>query len=132
MLGTATFFSVRGKGLVVVDNLGPAKGVRDCIEEGLVVAGLTAPPIDGLLVWMLVLFVEVGGPILGRPATLSLDFVLESEVLAVVAGVPVRGVEVPELTDDGAGFVGDFVGDCLINVSCREIEEECVDTHSQR
>ena len=40
---------------------------------------------------------------------LNLDFVLESEVRAV-AGVPVRGVEVAELTEEGA-LGGDFVGD---------------------
>lgn len=37
---------------------------------------------------------------------LILDFVLESEVLAVVAGVPVRGVDAAELAEDMA-FVGD-------------------------
>ena len=46
----------------------------------------------------------------GLPAVLSLDFVLESDVLAVVAGVPVRGVDAPELAEEIA-FVGDFVGD---------------------
>lgn len=44
------------------------------------------------------------------PAVLSLDFVLESEVLAVVAGVPVRGVDAAELAEEAA-FVGDLVGD---------------------
>jgi hypothetical protein len=42
---------------------------------------------------------------------LDLDFVLESDVRAVVAGVPVRGVEMVEPNEGGAGFVGDFVGD---------------------
>jgi len=49
------------------------------------------------------------GPIEGRPATLSLDLALESDVRAVVL---VRGVEPVELADEGASFVGDLVGDC--------------------
>ena len=85
---------------------------RGCTEEVLAIAAFGgAPPIDGLLIWAAVLFVVVGGPMLGRPAMLSLDFTLESDVRAVVAGVVVRGVEAAELVDGGAGFVGDFVGD---------------------
>lgn len=51
-----------------------------------------------------------GGAIDALPAVLNLDFELESEVLAVVAGVPVRGVDAAELAEDAA-FVGDLVGD---------------------
>ena len=51
-----------------------------------------------------------GGAIDARPVMLSLDFVLESDVLAVVAGVPVRGVDAAELAEDMA-FVGDLDGD---------------------
>ena len=82
------------------------------MEDGRFVGGLIGPPpIDDLLPGAPVMFVEPGGPMFGLPAMLSLDFTLESEVRAVVAGVPVRGVEVPELVDVGVGFVGDFVGD---------------------
>jgi hypothetical protein len=98
--------------LAVIESLEPTTDGRGCIDIGLAVTGFTGPPpIDGLLVWALVLFPVLGGPILGRPAILSLDFVLESEVRAVVAGVPVRGVDVLELVEGGAGFVGDLVGD---------------------
>lgn len=95
------------------DSLEPAIDCRGGTEVGLLVVGFNAPPMDCLLVVVAaVLDVDGGGPMRGRPVTLVRDFVLESDVLAVVAGVPVRGVEVDELTDDGAGFVGDFVGDC--------------------
>jgi hypothetical protein len=58
------------------------------------------------------------------PVVLSLDLVLESDVLAVVAGVPVRGVEAVELADDMA-LVGDLVGDCTeVSIICR-VGAEC-------
>ena len=115
--GTGSTFSVRGGTLALIDSLELAIEERGCIEDGLVVVGFTTPPpIDGLLAWEAVLLVEVGAAILGLPAILSLDFVLESEVRAVVAGVLVRGVVVPELADEGAGFVGDFVGDYCLQV----------------
>ena len=50
----------------------------------------------------------------GLPVVLSLDLVLESEVLAVVAGVPVRGVDAAELAEETA-FVGDLVGDWIVS-----------------
>lgn len=76
------------------------------------IVGLTAPPSDCLLVVVvLVLEVDAGGPIRILPVVLERDLVLESDVRAVVAGVPVRGVEVDELAEDWVGFVGDFVGD---------------------
>jgi hypothetical protein len=82
---------------------------RGCVERLLDGLG-GAPPTDCLFeLLMLALTAEVGGPMLGLPATLNLDFVLESEVRAVVAGVPVRGVDVAELTEEA--FVGDFVGE---------------------
>jgi hypothetical protein len=71
---------------------------------------LAAPPIDGLALWLAVFVGAGGGAIEGRPITLILDFVLESEVRAVVAGVPVRGVDAAELAEDIA-LVGDLVGD---------------------
>ena len=58
-------------------------------------------------------FVVVGGPIDVRALVLSRDLSLESEVRAVVAGVPVRGVDAFELAEETAAFVGDFVGDCI-------------------
>ncbi len=104
--------SVRGGGLPTVESLEPPIDARGCFDDGLAVpVFIGPPPIDSLLVWAFVLLVVLGGPILGRPAILSLDFALESEVRAVVAGVPVRGVDVPELLEGGGGLVGDFVGD---------------------
>lgn len=84
----------------------PIVDVRAC---GLLVTSalFRAPPIEGRDAD----FVVVGGPIEGRAPVLSRDFVLESEVLAVVAGVPVRGVDVFELAEEAVAFVGDFVGD---------------------
>lgn len=82
------------------------------MDVGLDKLGLTAPPIDCLFVDVaVVLEVDAGGPMRGLPVVLERDFALESDVRAVVAGVPVRGVEVDELTEDWGGFVGDFVGD---------------------
>jgi hypothetical protein len=72
----------------------------------------TPPPIDGLAAGVVFLGAG-GGAIEVRPVVLNLDFVLESDVLAVVAGVLVRGVEAAELADD-TPFVGDFVGDWLL------------------
>jgi len=60
---------------------------------------------------VVVLEVDAGGPIRGLLVVLERDLVLESDVRAVVAGVPVRGVDVDELAADCVGFVGDFVGD---------------------
>lgn len=94
------------------DSLEPVIDCRGGTEVGLVIVDLKAPPIDCLPVAVVaVLEVDAGGPIRGRPVILERDFVLESDVRAVVAGVPVRGVEADELTEDGAGLVGDFVGD---------------------
>jgi hypothetical protein len=56
-------------------------------------------------------FVDAGGPIKDLPFMLCLDFVLESDVRAVVAGVLVLGVEAAEPVEEGASFVGDLVGD---------------------
>jgi hypothetical protein len=56
-------------------------------------------------------FVVGGGPIDVRPLVLNRDLLLESDVRAVVAGVPVRGVEAFELAEETGAFVGDFVGD---------------------
>lgn len=82
------------------------------MDVGLGTVGLTAPPIDCLFVDVAVgLEVDAGGPIRGLPDVLERDLVLESEVRAVVAGVPVRGVEADELAEDWVGLVGDFVGD---------------------
>lgn len=53
----------------------------------------------------------VGGPIDGRALVLNRDLLLESEVRAVVAGVPVLGVDAFELVEETAAFVGDFAGD---------------------
>lgn len=53
-----------------------------------------------------------GGPIDIRALVLSRDLLLESDVRAVVAGVPVRGVDAFELAEDIGALVGDFVGDC--------------------
>lgn len=47
----------------------------------------------------------------GRALVLSRDLLLESEVRAVVAGVPVLGVDAFELAEDAPAFVGDFAGD---------------------
>lgn len=54
---------------------------------------------------------DVDGPMDSRALVLSRDLVLESEVRAVVAGVPVRGVDAFELAEEIVVFVGDFVGD---------------------
>lgn len=67
--------------------------------------------MDCLPAATLVLVVEAGGPINVLPVALSLDLVLESDVRAVVAGVPLLEVAVVEFADDGTTFVGDFVGD---------------------
>lgn len=67
--------------------------------------------MDCLVVEALLLTVDVGGPIKVLPVVLNLDFVLESDVRAVVAGVPVRGVEALEVVEEGTILVGDFVGD---------------------
>ena len=100
------------------DNRDPARDCRDWIEAGRWPGCLTEPPIDCLFEETVVDFVVVeGGPISVLPPILDLDFELESEVLAVVAGVPVRGVEAVELTDGGAGFAGGFVGDLFESVS---------------
>lgn len=69
------------------------------------------PPLMDCLVAGVVFLGAGGGAIDALPVVLNLDFVLESEVLAVVAGVPVRGVEVVELAED-MPLVGDLVGDC--------------------
>jgi hypothetical protein len=84
----------------------PIVDVRGCV---LLVAGalFKAPPMEVRDVDL----VLVGGPIEGRAPVLNRDFVLESEVLAVVAGVPVRGVDAFELAEETVTFVGDFVGD---------------------
>ena len=75
---------------------------------GLEVGVFDAPPIEDLGAD----FAGAGGGgIDARPVVLGLDFVLESEVRAVVAGVPVRGVEAGELAGDIA-LVGDLEGDC--------------------
>lgn len=96
-----------------MESRGPANDCRDCIEVGLVDNGFTAPPAkDCRLATELDRVVVLGGAIDGLPAVLSRDRVLESEVRAVVAGVPVRGVDPVELAIEGAGFVGDLVGDC--------------------
>jgi hypothetical protein len=93
----------------VVDRRDEAMEARGCVERLTDALGV-APAMDCLLVLLVIgLTVGAGGPILGLPTTLNLDFVLESDVRAVVAGVPVRGVDVPELTEDA--FVGDLVGD---------------------
>ena len=66
--------------------------------------GREAPDILGLV---------RGGPIEGRLVALTRDFTLESEVLAVVVGVVVRGVEAAELVEDArGGFFGGMIGDC--------------------
>ena len=65
-----------------------------------------------------VLGLDGGGPIEGRLLVLSRDLTLESEVRALVVGVPVRGVEAPELLLEASGLVGDFVGDYTVRVSC--------------
>jgi hypothetical protein len=84
----------------------PIVDVRGCV---LLVADalFKAPPMEGRDAG----FVLGGGPIEGRAPVLNRDFVLESEVLAVVAGVPVRGVDAFELAEETVAFVGDFVGD---------------------
>jgi hypothetical protein len=93
-------------------NREPASDCRDCVEVGLVFAPLAMPPpIDCLLVGAPARVVVEGGPMRDFPVVLNLDLVLESDVRAVVAGVPVRGVEAAELAEDSAGFVGDLVGD---------------------
>lgn len=69
------------------------------------------PPLIDCLEAGLAFFGAGGGAIEVLPVVLSLDFVLESDVLAVVAGVPVLGVEAAELAEDTA-LVGDLVGDC--------------------
>lgn len=69
-----------------------------------------SPPLMDCLVAGVVFFGAGGGAMEGRPLVLNLDFALESEVLAVVAGVLVRGVEAVELAED-MGLVGDLVGD---------------------
>lgn len=58
-----------------------------------------------------------GGGIEGLELILNLDFVLESDVLAVVAGVLVLGVDAAELVEECTGFVGDFVGDYIISIN---------------
>ena len=76
----------------------------------MVIVRAAAPPNDALGPGEAVLAGAGGGAMDVLPAVLSLDFVLESEVLAVVAGVPVRGVEAAELAEEAA-LVGDLVGD---------------------
>lgn len=96
--------------------LGPRESLepdRDCLAGrglGLVVVRGGAAPIDALGPDDTGLVGADGGAIDALPAVLSLDFVLESEVLAVVAGVPVRGVDAAELVEEIA-FVGDLVRD---------------------
>jgi hypothetical protein len=83
----------------------------DCllvVDDGLL-AVLGAPPIDALGVVLVA--GAGGGAILILPVVLNRDLVLESEVLAVVAGVVVRGVLAAELAELTA-LVGDLVGDC--------------------
>jgi hypothetical protein len=85
----------------------------DCllvVDDGLA-AVLGAPPIDALGAVFVIAGVG-GGAILVLPVVLSLDLVLESEVLAVVAGVVVLGVLAAELAELTA-LVGDLVGDCV-------------------
>jgi hypothetical protein len=104
--------------LAAIDNLGPASDCRGWTEVGLVETGLTGPPlIDCLFAFELARIVVGGGPITDLPVVLGLDLVLESDVRAVVAGVVVRGVEAVELADEIAGFEGDLVGDCSIQIS---------------
>ena len=80
------------------------------IVEGVGFVGVGRPPIDALEPGDADFAGACGGPMDVLPEVLNLDFALESEVLAVVAGVPVRGVEAAELAED-MGFVGDLVGD---------------------
>ena len=88
----------------------PIVEVRGCV---LLVSGglLKFPPTEGRAVCETA-FVLRDGPVEGRALVLSRDFVLESDVRAVVAGVPVRGVDAFELAEEPTAFVGDFVGDC--------------------
>lgn len=113
--------SARGVDLGAIESRELAAAVRVCVDPGLVAEDLPRlpppPPVDCLAADKLALLVEAGGAMRGFPAVLNLDFELESDVRAVVAGVPVRGVEVVELADDGVGFVGDFVGDFKLRVS---------------
>jgi hypothetical protein len=71
------------------------------------------------------------GAIDARPVVLSRDLVLESEVRAVVAGVPVRGVDALELAED-MPFVGDFDGDCSSMLACPQPCHSTVSTHNHR
>ena len=107
-IGFGEGFTVATAPLEPIESLGPDKDCRAVVELGLeVVVFLAAPPIEGLGA----LFAGAGGGAIdARPVVLILDFVLESDVLAVVAGVPVRGVEAAELAEDMA-FEGDLLGD---------------------
>jgi hypothetical protein len=110
--------SLLTRGFEDIDSREPARDCRVCIELGLAETGFTAPPTkDCLFAVALLRLVVLGGAIESLPAVLSLDLVLESDVRAVVAGVPVRGVEPVELAMEGLGLVGDFVGDCESRVS---------------
>jgi hypothetical protein len=85
--------------------------VIDCllvVDDGLV-AVLGVPPM--LALGAVFVAGAGGGAIVVLPVVLNLDLVLESEVLAVVAGVVVLGVLAAELAELTA-LVGDFVGDC--------------------
>lgn len=84
----------------------------DLVEGAAPFVGRPIAPLIDCLAARVVFFGAGGGAIDGRLAVLSLDFVLESDVRAVVAGVPVRGVDVVELAED-MPFVGDFVGDYI-------------------
>jgi hypothetical protein len=77
----------------------------------LVLALDARPPIEARGTGETALRGPEGGAIEVRPVVLNPDFVLESEILAVVAGVPVRGVEEVELAEEIA-LEGDLVGDC--------------------
>lgn len=88
------------------------------MDVGLWLSCLTGPPIDCLFEDTVVGFAVVaGGPMSVLPPILDLDLELESEVLAVVAGVPVRGVDAVELTEGGAVLAEGFVGDFFESVS---------------
>jgi hypothetical protein len=79
---------------------------------GFAVAREARPPIEALDPYVVGFAGAGGGAMDALPVVLSLDFVLESDVLAVVAGVPVRGVDAAELADEIC-FVGDLVGDLV-------------------
>jgi hypothetical protein len=100
------------------------RGVTEDLTEVVdgVVVQAPEPAKDCRVVLVTAFFGAGGGAIDGRPVVLSRDFALESEVLVVVAGVPVRGVEVAELAEDTA-LVGDLVGDCSVVSKSAQIND---------